>query len=98
MNAQTNPLLDFSDLPRFDAFAPEFVTPAIDTLLAECREVVARLEAATDAVNWINFVEPLEQEFGLRSTHRIGQSHIQMTDANVMFLQVWKSCLFRRRG
>src|SRR3954447_25333218 len=69
MNAQTNPLLDFSDLPRFDAFAPEFVTPAIDSLLAECREVVARLEASTDTVSWTNFVEPLEQ-----ATERLGRA------------------------
>jgi oligopeptidase A len=69
MNAQTNPLLDFSDLPRFDAFAPEFVTPAIDTLLAECREVVARLEASTDTVSWTSFVEPLEQ-----ATEKLGRA------------------------
>jgi len=69
MNAQTNPLLDFSDLPRFDAFAPEFVTPAIDSLLAECREVVARLEASTDTVSWTNFVEPLEQ-----ATEKLGRA------------------------
>ena len=31
----TNPLLDFSGLPRFDAIRPEHVTAAIDTLLAE---------------------------------------------------------------
>src|SRR4051812_17367777 len=69
MNAQTNPLLDFSDLPRFDAFAPEFVTPAIDTLLAECREVVARLEASTDTVSWNSFVEPLEN-----ATEKLGRA------------------------
>src|SRR5512133_1381928 len=69
MNAQTNPLLDFSDLPRFDAFTPECVTPAIDALLAECRAVVARLEAPMDTVTWDNFVEPLEQ-----ATERLGRA------------------------
>ena len=69
MNAQTNPLLDFSDLPRFDVFTPECVTPAIDTLLAECREVVARLEATMDHVGWRNFVEPLEQ-----ATEKLGRA------------------------
>ena len=29
-----NPLLDLSGLPRFEAFKPEYVTPAIDELLA----------------------------------------------------------------
>ena len=31
----TNPLIDFSGLPRFSDFHPEDVTPAIDTLLAQ---------------------------------------------------------------
>ncbi|HNO41607.1 MAG TPA: M3 family metallopeptidase, partial [Ottowia sp.] len=39
----TNPLLDFSDLPRFDQIRPEHVAPAIDQLLAEAE---AALEAA----------------------------------------------------
>ena len=40
-----NPLLDFSGLPRFDAFKPEFVTPAVDELLAANR---ARIEQVPD--------------------------------------------------
>jgi oligopeptidase A len=69
MNAQNNPLLDFSDLPRFDAFAPHFVTPAIDALLAECRAVVTRLEAPMDSISWSSFVEPLEQ-----ATEKLGRA------------------------
>lgn len=59
MNA-TNPLLDFSDLPRFEAIKPEHVTPAIDALLEQNRAVVAQLEAPIADVSWENFVEPLE--------------------------------------
>jgi oligopeptidase A len=55
-----NPLLDFSDLPRFDAVKPEYVTPAIDSLLEQNRAVVAQLEAPQSQVSWANFVEPLE--------------------------------------
>lgn len=55
-----NPLLDFSDLPRFDAFRPEHVTPAIDTLLGAARKVVETLEAPTTQVEWDDFVVPLE--------------------------------------
>ena len=40
-----NPLLDFSGLPRFEAFKPEYVTPAIDELLAANRALVATLAA-----------------------------------------------------
>ncbi|HEY8606149.1 MAG TPA: M3 family metallopeptidase [Noviherbaspirillum sp.] len=60
MNSAQNPLLDFSDLPRFDAVKPEHVTPAITALLAECREVVARLEQPMREVHWQDFVQPLE--------------------------------------
>ncbi|HEY4317143.1 MAG TPA: M3 family metallopeptidase [Herbaspirillum sp.] len=55
-----NPLLDFSGLAHFDAIRPEHVKPAIDTLLAGTRAVVAALEAPSDEVTWENFVEPLE--------------------------------------
>ena len=41
----TNPLLDFSDLPRFDQIRPEHVAPAIDQLLAEAE---AALVPVTD--------------------------------------------------
>ncbi|MFC0348283.1 M3 family metallopeptidase [Undibacterium danionis] len=56
----TNPLLDFSDLPRFDSISPEHVSPAIDLLLAECRTVVLQLEAPIANIDWDNFVTPLE--------------------------------------
>jgi len=55
-----NPLLDFSDLPRFDAIRPEHVAPAIDSLLAQNRAVVAQLQTQSGAVSWDNFVLPLE--------------------------------------
>ncbi len=57
---EQNPLLDFSDLPRFDAIQPEHVTPAIEVLLEENRAVVARLEQPEPQVSWESFVEPLE--------------------------------------
>jgi len=56
----SNALLDFTDLPRFDLFKPEHVTPAIATLLDEARAVVQRLENATATPSWDDFVTPLE--------------------------------------
>ncbi len=55
-----NPLLDFSGLPRFADFKTELVTPAVDTLLAECNAVIARVEADATPATWHDFVEPLE--------------------------------------
>jgi oligopeptidase A len=57
---QANPLLNFSDLPRFDQITPEHVSPAIDALLTECRQVVTQLEGPIANIHWANFVTPLE--------------------------------------
>ncbi|MFT5644565.1 MAG: oligopeptidase A [Janthinobacterium sp.] len=59
-NTAQNPLLDFSDLPHFDAIKPEHVTPAIAYLLDQCSVVVAQLEAPMAQVTWDNFITPLE--------------------------------------
>ena len=55
-----NPLLDFSGLPRFAAFKPEHVTPAVDELLAANRATVAELAAPGSTPTWMNFVAPLQ--------------------------------------
>lgn len=55
----TNPLLDFSGLPRFDAIRPEHVTPAIDTLLAQAEAAVKAAETVAP-VRWDTFVTPLD--------------------------------------
>ncbi len=53
----TNPLLDFSGLPRFDVIQPEHVTPAVTQLLAESRALIERL-AQTAPATWANFAAP----------------------------------------
>lgn len=54
-----NPLLDFSSLPRFADIKAEHVTPAVDVLLQEARDTVARLTQDVTAPDWDHFVEPL---------------------------------------
>lgn len=65
----SNPLLDFSDLPRFNDIKPEHVTPAIDLLIAQASAVVAELEAPSADVTWDNFVIPLEE-----ATEQLGRA------------------------
>jgi oligopeptidase A len=55
-----NPLLDFSGLPRFADFKCEHVTPAVDTLIAENRDLTERMVAPSVPATWDDFVEPLE--------------------------------------
>jgi oligopeptidase A len=56
----SNPLLDFSSLPRFASIRPEHVAPAVDELLANGRATIERLAALDSAPTWESFVEPLD--------------------------------------
>jgi oligopeptidase A len=70
MNA--NPLLDFSDLPRFDLVQPEHVKPAIESLLASGRELIAQLTDDSTPATWNDFagalalgLEPFGRAWGI---------------------------------
>jgi len=52
-----NPLLDFSDLPRFDTTRPEHVAPAVTQLIAEERALIERLATQAPAT-WDGFAAP----------------------------------------
>jgi oligopeptidase A len=54
-----NPLLDFTGVPRFDAIAPEHVTPAVTELLAENRKLLEALAADPVPAAWAAFVAPM---------------------------------------
>jgi len=56
----SNPLLEFSALPRFAEIRPEHAAPAIDALLAEARAAEAHAAAPDTPATWAGFVEPLE--------------------------------------
>ena len=61
MKTIANPLLDFSDLPRFSEITSAHVAPALDVLLAQCRDTVSAISTDTAAVTWDSFVVPLEE-------------------------------------
>ena len=69
----TNPLLDFSDLPRFGEILPEHIGPAIDQLLAEAEAAVKQAETVTP-VCWERFVVPLDD-----ATERLFRAWGQVT-------------------
>ncbi|WP_296279791.1 M3 family metallopeptidase [Pseudoxanthomonas sp.] len=69
----TNPLLDFSGLPRFDEIRPEHIAPAIDQLLAEAEAAVKVAESVTP-VTWDTFVVPLDD-----ATERLSRGWNQVT-------------------
>jgi oligopeptidase A len=74
-----NPLLDFSDLPRFSDIRPEHVVPAIDQLVAEGRATIERLAARDTPPTWDTFVEPLDD-----ANERLGRAWSQISHLNAV--------------
>ncbi|ACR29562.1 M3 family metallopeptidase [Burkholderia glumae] len=61
VSANANPLLDFSGLPRFAEIRPEHVTPALDTLLEQAEDAVARAADPATPATWADVVETVER-------------------------------------
>lgn len=68
-SANTNPLLDFSGLPRFGEIRPEHVTPALDTLLDDANRAVDAASASATPATWADVVETVE-----RTTEPLGRA------------------------
>ncbi|KVA08582.1 M3 family metallopeptidase [Burkholderia ubonensis] len=68
-SANTNPLLDFSGLPRFGEIRPEHVTPALDMLLADANRAVDAASASATPASWADVVEAVE-----RATEPLGRA------------------------
>jgi oligopeptidase A len=64
-----NPLLDFSDLPRFDQVRPEHVAPALDELLAGADRALGTVTAADFPTRWDDIAKVLEV-----ATERLGRA------------------------
>ena len=55
-----NPLLAMTGLPPFSQIRPEHMEPAVDRLLAECRERIAELTDSAHLPTWESLIEPLD--------------------------------------
>lgn len=55
-----NPLLDFSDLPRFDAIQPDHVEPAMDALLEAANRALETVTAPGFAAEWAALARELD--------------------------------------
>jgi oligopeptidase A len=60
MCAMSNPLLDFKDLPLFDQVRPEHVAPAVDELLAQADQALARVTEAGFPADWNEMARVLD--------------------------------------
>ena len=59
-SAMTNPLLASTPLPQFSTIRPEHVEPAIEQLLTEARQTIARQLQAGGPFTWENLIVPIE--------------------------------------
>ncbi len=55
-----NPLLDFADLPRFDAIRPEHVQPAVDSLLQAAETALETVTATDFPADWRQMAQVLD--------------------------------------
>ncbi|MBZ0104368.1 MAG: M3 family metallopeptidase [Sulfuricella denitrificans] len=75
----TNPLLDFSGLPRFPEISPAHVTPAIEQLIADNRALVEKRVADNTPPGWENFVRPMED-----ASERLSRAWGQVSHLNAV--------------
>ncbi len=73
----TYALLDFSDLPRFDAITPAEVQPAMRQILEQNRALIERLTVTSVSANWHDFAAPLADsiEYLSRAWGIVGHLH-----------------------
>ncbi len=64
-----NPLLVFPDLPRFDAFSPDHVAPALEELIERARAALAKATDPATPLEWQSLVTPLED-----ATEQLGRA------------------------
>ncbi|MEY4364151.1 MAG: putative oligopeptidase, partial [Pseudomonadota bacterium] len=67
--SQPNPLLDFSDLPRFDAITPAHIAPALDVLLPAAQEALNQVTAEDFPAEWSRLAAVLDV-----ATERLGRA------------------------
>src|SRR5260221_11771136 len=75
----SNPLLDFSALPRFRDFRAEHVEPAVAELVGEGSRTIERLAALDVTPTWENFVEPLDD-----ANEKLARAWAQVTHLNAV--------------
>ncbi len=71
MTHTQNPLLDFTDLPRFDLIQPEHVKPAIESLLADGRALIEKLTADSTPATWTDFAGAMSDGLEVTSVRRL---------------------------
>ncbi len=91
--SRTNPLLEQTDLIRYDAVDAADVEPALGAALAAANAAIAALEADPAAATWTSFVEPFEE-----ATEQVGRvwsavSHLNSVADTPALRAAYNACL-----
>lgn len=78
-DAATNPLLDGSALPRFDAIRPEHVQPAIEQLLQQAQAALEQVTAPGFVADWQGIAAVLDV-----ATERLGRAWSAVSHLNAV--------------
>jgi oligopeptidase A len=78
-SAATNPLLDGSALPRFDAIRPEHVQPAIEQLLQQAQAALEQVTAPGFVADWQGIAAVLDV-----ATERLGRAWSAVSHLNAV--------------
>lgn len=90
----SNPLLDFSTLPRFSQIKAQHVIPAIEYLLAHNRQQLSQLLSRTDKTyTWHNLLEPMQEMDNKLSRAWSPVSHLNAVKNSAELRTAHKHCL-----
>jgi oligopeptidase A len=78
-NKINNPLLVRDELPLFSKIEPKHISPAIDLILKENKEIISQIENFSEELLWENFIEPLQ-----RCDERLSRAWSQVNHLNAV--------------
>ncbi|MFT0211554.1 oligopeptidase A [Pseudomonas sp. F1_0610] len=92
MTQELNPLLQDFDLPPYASIKPEHVKPAIEHILAQSREAIAKLLPQTEPT-WDSLVQPLDELSVRLSRAWSPVSHLNAVCNNPALREAYEACL-----
>lgn len=89
----SNPLLDFTDLPPFSEIKPEYVKPAVEQAIADCRIKIEQVLDGNSNPSWETICEPLAEVDDKLSRIWSPVSHMNSVVNSQELREAYESCL-----
>ncbi|WGW00266.1 oligopeptidase A [Vibrio sp. YMD68] len=89
----SNPLLTFTDLPPFSQIKPEHVKPAVEQLIADCREKIEQVLQDNSNPSWQNLIAPIEEADDKLGRAWSPVSHLNSVMNSEALREAYESCL-----